>query len=112
MEVKLNDFNENGLFTLQKYKKNDTIYVLTGTILSYPTRESIHVGNNEHIIDEYGIYINHSFMPNINIKNKQLIALRDINVNEELVFNYNETELKMHSPFYVDGKIVCGNIIK
>ena len=65
--------------------------------------------NNEHIYDEYGIFINHSFSPNIVIKNKNVVALYDIKADEEVAFNYNDSEPKMAAPFSLNGVMVDGN---
>lgn len=100
----------NGVFSTKEYKKNSIIYTLKGDILDSPTRESIHIGNNRHIIDEFGVFINHSFTPNIKIESFNLVALRDIKSDEELCFNYNDSELKMACPFYVSKKLVNGSI--
>lgn len=101
--------NGNGLFTTKQYNKNDIVHVLSGKIYDKPTRETIHIGNNKHIYDEYGIYINHSFNPNIYVDGYNLIALCDIMVDDEIVFNYNDTEINMANPFYDNDILVCGN---
>lgn len=103
---------EKGLFSTKKYKKGEILYILSGEIFDKPTRETIHIGNNQHIYDKNGIYINHSFNPNIIVNGYKLIALSDINANDELFFNYNDTEINMANPFYVDNILVCGNIKK
>ena len=100
---------ENGLFSTKKYKKGEIVYVLSGDIYDKPTRETIHIGNNKHIYDKYGIYINHSFNPNICVKGYELIALCDINIDDEIFFNYNDTEINMANPFYDNNILVCGN---
>lgn len=111
MEIRQSNIsNEKGLFATKKYFKDDIVHVLTGEIFDKPTRETIHIGNNKHIYDDYGIFINHSFNPNIYVCKDKFIALCDININDELFFNYNETETTMAEPFYVDGNIVCGNV--
>jgi len=112
MEIK-NNAHGKGLFSTKPYKKEDIIRVLQGDIFSYPTRESIYIGHNKHIYDEYGIFINHSFMPNIKICTSghysgAIIALKDIENDEELMFNYNDSELVMAAPFSVNGEQVCG----
>ena len=113
MEIKQSkNVNGKGVFATQKYLKNSVIYVLTGEITSYPTRESIHIGNNKHIYDEYGIFMNHSFTPNVYINNTNVIALKDIEVGDEIVFNYNDTEINMASPFYIGDLLVNGNKLK
>ena len=110
MEVRPSKISDGkGLFTTKKYTKNDIVHVLSGKIYDKPTRETIHIGNNKHIYDEYGIYINHSFNPNIYVDGYNLIALCDIMVDDEIVFNYNDTEINMANPFYDNGILVCGN---
>ena len=54
------------------------------------------------------IFINHSFTPSTYIKNYNVIALVDIDVDDELTFDYNGNEINMASIFYADGKLVCG----
>ena len=66
------------------------IFTLSGLIFDCPTRETIHIGNNKHIYDKYGIYINYSDSHNIYKDGYNVIALRDIKINEELCFNYDE----------------------
>lgn len=100
--------NGKGLFSTKKYRKNEIIFTLSGKEFPYPTRETIHIGNNVHIYDSFGIFINHSFSPTIYIHGKDVCALRDIEPDEELVFNYNENEINMAAPFSVDGVAVQG----
>lgn len=97
-----------GLFTTKECKKGEVIYTLSGEIMLYPTRETIHIGNNEHIYDICGIFINHSFTPNVYIDGKNVVALRDVEIDEEVVFNYNDNEINMASPFYDNGILVNG----
>ena len=111
MEVKFNPtLGEMALYATKYYNKGDIVFILTGETFDHPTRESIHVGNNIHIYDEYGIFMNHSFHPTTKINKYEVIALVDINPGDELTFNYNETEVNMASPFIVDGVKVCGKI--
>jgi len=59
MEVKDSmNVNGKGLFATKAYAKNELVYVLSGEIFDHPTRESIHIGNNKHIYDLHGMYIN------------------------------------------------------
>ena len=75
MEVKLNKLiGEKGLYSTKKYDANTIVFVLEGEILSKPTRESIRIGNNQHIIDLNGIYMNHSFEPTCKIEGKNVIS--------------------------------------
>ena len=97
-----------GLFATKNYSKGDIVHTLIGEIFDHPTRESIHIGNNKHIYDEYGIFINHSFTPNILIDGYSMVALSDIQTNDELTFNYNDTEINMANPFTIDDILVNG----
>jgi hypothetical protein len=73
-----------------------------------PTRHSLQVGYDEHILlaPEYLQYMNHSCRPNIIIDTeKRLIrAIRPIVSGDELLFFYPATEWDMESPF----KCHCG----
>lgn len=110
MEIRNSKINgEKGLFATKNYCKNDIIHILSGDVYDEPTRETIHIGNNKHIYDEYGIYINHSFNPNIYVNENKIVALCNIMIGDEIVFNYNDTETIMASPFYDDGVLVSGN---
>ncbi|MDB4352171.1 hypothetical protein OAA60_01950 [Porticoccaceae bacterium] len=110
MEIRdSNIVDGKGLFTTKSVKKNDVLFVLSGNIYSEPSRETIYIGNNQHIYDEYGIFINHSFTPNIVINNKNVVALVNISANEEVAFNYNDSEPKMAAPFSLNGVMVNGN---
>jgi hypothetical protein len=109
MEIrKSTSTNGEGLFSMREYKKGDILHILCGVIFDEPTRETIHIGDNRHIYDKFGIYINHSFNPNIYINGRELIALRDIKIDDELFFNYNDTEMSMANPFYDNDILVCG----
>ena len=98
----------NGLIAKKKYKKNTIIHVLSGEIRSKPNRYTIEIGKNKHILDKYGIYMNHSFTPNTVIDGLNVIALKDIEINDEITFNYNENETNMVCPFISDNILVSG----
>lgn len=100
---------QDGLFSTERFEIGSIIYTLSGKRLTYPTRESIHIGNNEHIVDPMGSYINHSFTPNTIIKGVNVIAIKLISPGDELTFNYNHSELVMACPFTVNGVSVHGS---
>jgi hypothetical protein len=109
MEITQSAINEGlGLHSTKFCKKGDIIFTLTGSINNYPTRESIYIGNGEHIYDEFGIYMNHSFTPTTRIGGIDVYALVDIVPGTELSFNYNDSEITMAEPFKVNGEVVCG----
>lgn len=112
MEIKNTTITpEKGLFATKKYTSGELVHVLKGEIFDFPTRETIHIGNNKHIYDEYGIFINHSFNPNIFIDGDKMIAIVDIEIGDELTFNYNDNEINMANPFIVDNLLVSGKIM-
>jgi len=111
MEIKDSKITSGkGLFSLLDFNKDDIIYILSGEIFDKPTRETIHIGNGKHIYDKYGIYINHSFDPNIKVSEYKLIAIKDIKKGDEICFNYNDSEIFMSNPFYVNDLLVCGKV--
>lgn len=98
MEIK----NKNGylfLIASRNYKKNSLIKKLQGKILKKPTKFTIEIGPSKHILDKYGIYMNHSFNPNCKIFNQSIISIKNIKKGDELTFNYNTNETKMSNPF-------------
>jgi len=97
-----------GLYAKGCYKSNEIVYTMTGKLLNIPTQTSIHIGDNMHLEDEFGQYINHSFDPNIKVVGNKLIAIKNINMCDEITFNYNDSELEMYLPFEDEGVLVCG----
>jgi hypothetical protein len=113
MEIKLNEkIGQLGLFTTKKYAQGEIIFILSGKEFDKPTRESIYIGEINgkyiHVHDKYGQYINHSFEPSVIINGYNVIAIKDLDISEEITFDYNQNELQMASPFMVNGKIVNG----
>lgn len=97
-----------GIYATKTYKLNEIVYVMTGKLLNIPTQKSIHIGDNMHLEDKFGQYINHSFDPNVRIESNKLIAIKDIDIYDEITFNYNDSEVEMACPFEDDGIKVCG----
>jgi hypothetical protein len=97
-----------GLFTNKNYQPGEIVHQLQGKLVLKPDKESIHIGNNLHVIDKYGKFINHSFEPNTRIENNKVVAIKSISKNEEITFNYNDSGASIEEPFEVDGQIVCG----
>ena len=96
--IKLHD-DYSILITTQCYKMNEVVRKLSGPISSYPTRTSIQIGDQQHVEDCYGAYSNHSFTPTTKIHNGCIIAIVDMNIGDEITFNYNDTEKSLSCPF-------------
>lgn len=97
-----------GLILRKSVKKGEIVFTLSGKMLDHPTRESIHIGDNKHIYDENGIFINHSFEPTVRIDGYNVVALMDLNDGDEITFNYNDSEINMANTFQMGDVLVCG----
>jgi SET domain-containing protein len=101
-----------GVFTTEPVKKGQVLFKMKGDILDYPTRTSIQVGKNKHIEDEIGAHINHSCSPSAKVVKKDMmfVSLRDIDVDEEITFDYNKNEDALSNPFYCEccNKAIVG----
>ena len=97
-----------GLFSLKFVPKDDIVFVLTGPIKDTPCKYSIEIGENQHILDDEGVFMNHSFDPSCKIDGKNVVAVKNILIGDELCFNYNESETHMACPFEVNGVEVKG----
>ena len=72
-------------------------------ILDRPNYLTVQISDRQHIMlnPEYLQYINHSCSPNVffDTKNMEVIALRNIEIGEELTFFYPSTEWSMDRGF-------------
>lgn len=76
-----------------------------------PTRHSVQVGAAQHIdpfdlLDDAArvqwrawMYLNHHCEPNAGLRERLLVALRDITEGEDVTFDYNSTEWELAEPF-------------
>jgi len=102
------------LFSRNNYKPEDFVYKLQGITYDAPTKFTIETAVGVHILDPYGVYMNHSFDPTCCIKNGCIVAVKNISVGDELTFDYNQTESHCVAPF-VDadtGQNVVGSAPK
>lgn len=96
---------QNALFALQQFNPGDVISDFSaGTISAEPTYLTVQVGLGKHITlqPEFLQYINHSCAPNVffDTTSMKLMALKEIGINEELVFFYPSTEWQMTQSFH------------
>ena len=95
---------QNALFTLRSYQPGDVIENFSaGTISAEPTYLTIQLGIRKHITFDpvFLQYINHSCDPNVffNTTTMQLLALKELQPEEEMTFFYPSTEWKMTQSF-------------
>lgn len=93
-----------GLFTNHPLRAGDVLCAFSAReIHTTPSRLTLQTGPQEHILlfPECLQYANHSCTPNIffDTANRQVIALTDIQVGEELTFFYPSTEWQIDEPF-------------
>jgi hypothetical protein len=112
-----NSNGQNALFAVCAFKAGEIISNFSaGTISSVPTYLTVQIGVEKHITLQPSFlqYINHSCNPNVffNTTTLQLIALKDLNVGDEIVFFYPSTEWEMTQPFncYCDSQHCIGTI--
>ena len=96
--------NQKSLHALAPFKKGDFVSKFSaGDIYNVPNYLTVQRGIDEHITlrPEFLQYINHSCNPNVffNTTTMEVIAIRDIEPNEEFSFFYPSTELDMAQPF-------------
>lgn len=82
------------------YYTGDVIYTLSGTISENPTQTSIKVSDYNHIEDDWGKYINHNCQPSVQVREFELVALRDLRSGDEVTFNYLKNEDELVVPFF------------
>lgn len=96
--------SQNALFALRSYQPGQVIADFSaGTIAAEPTYLTVQVAVEKHITlqPEFLQYINHSCDPNVFFDTAlmQLVALKELHPEDELVFFYPSTEWKMTQSF-------------
>ena len=131
VKIKYKDILAKGLFADEFVPKNNIVLYLEGNYLPYPTRTSIQIGD-KHIESWDGGHINHHCNPNTEIRihddfigrnphNQNypslvalVVAKRDIDMGEELTFDYETTEFDLAEPFRCDchGRWIRGKVYR
>jgi hypothetical protein len=89
-----------GVFLQQPCDKGTVLWSLSGGIpTEVRTRTSIQVAEGVHMEDEIGRFINHACKPTCEIRDFFVVSLRDLEIDEEVTFNYNRNEDIIASPF-------------
>ena len=103
---------QSGIFAKRKFDANQTVLYLSGEVLHRPTRTSIQVAKNKHIEDKIGAFINHNCNPSCKIDGHKVIAIKEINVDDEVTFDYSDNETVMAGPFICSccNKLISGSL--
>jgi len=93
--VEIKESNGNGLFAKKLIKKGSIIFHFDGKIGddTHTNPESLQIDEDKFLEStlKFDDFLNHSCEPNcyIDWRNLNLVALRDIQIGEELSFDYN-----------------------
>jgi hypothetical protein len=98
------DSQQHSLHSVQTFKKGEVLCnFFANKIYSEANCLTIQIGADTHIslLPEFLQYTNHSCNPNIffDTVKMEVLALRDIEINDELCFFYPSTEWKMAQSF-------------
>lgn len=118
--VKKSDIQGNGMFARRAIKKNESVHFMTGQEISLlkcialillrkvPVDNPLQIEKWSYmILDETSVAVNHSCDPNCTIVGKnELIAIKDIEVGEEITFDYSLTVIPNFYTKY--WKMTCG----
>lgn len=115
--LKNNLTNQKSLHALVPFKKGDLVSNFSaGAVYTTPNYLTVQRDVSEHItlMPQFLQYINHSCSPNVffDTFSMEVIALKDIEQNEEFSFFYPSTEIDMAQPFicYCGSKDCLQNI--
>ena len=101
-----------GVIAYDIFKKGSVVYEFEGEVIEEPSRTSIQSYDDIHLEDDLKIasFINHKCKPNTRIEKLgkkrgrkiKFIALKNIEIGEQITFDYNTTEYKIFNPFKCD----------
>jgi hypothetical protein len=88
-----------GVFTNKEFNTGEVVLFICCEESTTPTKYTIQVDNNYHILDPIVKEMNHSLDPNVTLNGHSLIATRKIKQGSEVLRNYYETEEIIIEPF-------------
>lgn len=97
-----NKHGQISLVAAERFKKNEVVFDLDmGEFLSEPELRTIEIGENLHVLHPYGMFTNHSCSPTcyVDKDDKVMRAARDIEIGEEINFNYMASETNPSTSF-------------
>ena len=103
--------DERHLVAATTIAKGTALFRLNGVETTSPTRYSVQLSHDSHlapapdateaeIVARYGWrFMNHSCDPTTIIRNREVVAVRDMQPGDAITFDYNTTEYDMAEPF-------------
>ena len=102
----------------------ERLFRIDGEVTAVPSRYSLQVGRGQHldlpagcgeaeVMDRYfWRFMNHSCEPNAQVRDRQVLAARDVAAGEQITFHYNTTEHEMAEPFRCNcGAASCAGVV-
>ena len=91
------------IIAASNFQKGDIILPFKGDVVQEPGKYTLQIDKDRHLLETSEIFswLNHSCDANayIDFDNLVLKALRDIETDEEITFNYMTSEWELSSPF-------------
>lgn len=122
-EIKKSIIDGKGAFAIESIKKGEIICYMNGEEISISelkrryekgeekSSDPLQVGDDRYIdLDEPYLYFNHSCDPNaVIIRFNELVAIKDIEVGQEIIYDYSLTEWSEEESWrdYEDWVIEC-----
>jgi len=113
------------LVALRRIARGKRLFPITGRETRVPTRYSLQVGASLHLDqdcarDEFDLvrrffwrYLDHACDPATVIRDREVIALRDLAEGDAVTFDYNTTEYDMAEPFRCHcGSVLCVGTVR
>ena len=90
----------HAVYTSRSLYRGEVIYTLSSNKkLVKPTRTSIEIYRSYHVEDPLGRYINHSCTPTCMVVGLNIVAIKDIEEDEEITFDYTKNESSLAHSF-------------
>lgn len=113
----------NGVYALEKIKEGELIMLLDGEFINEKdcderiekgllrNDDPLQIEDDKYLIlDEKSIAFNHSCDPNAGLKDRStLFALRDIEIDEEITYDYSTTVGPLNFSFTTMKNCLCGS---
>ncbi len=117
--------NHRRLVAIRPVAKGTRLFAITGREIPVPTRYSLQVGPSLHLDQDcarderdlvlryFWRYLDHHCEPTTVIRDRAVIALRDIAEGDGVTFDYNTTEYDMAEPFQCHcGSARCVGVVR
>jgi hypothetical protein len=81
------------------YGSNTVLRRLQGRSFDAPSKHSVCVAPGVHVLDRFGMYLNHSCAPSARVESGYLITSRELYPGTEVTIDYRKSEKVLAYPF-------------